>query len=118
MNAIEEARALLKGVADGLFEWDLEVCFNRPGLVYMDEKFVFLGAGCDPMGEDEHTLAVMFVYGGEDALLRCAWVAERALVLGFRYVCWNRQVKRGDGRLRKEPLEKFVRLCRALYRRG
>lgn len=114
MNAIDGAIERLDRVEFGLFEAHLRRCQNSGGLVVLSPRLVFLGAAWDPVaGDDEHTLAVMYVHG--DAAGEILPVVEQARRQGFTHVLWCREVSRGDSGLRKVSLERFERICRKCY---
>ena len=110
MNAIDEAIERLDRVSYGLFEEHLTKCQQSGGLVYLGRELVFLGAAWDPVGgDDEHTLAVMYVHGNARALLPLMGMARAQ---GFTDVVWCRAVCRDDLRLHKVSLDRFERVCR------
>lgn len=116
MDAIEEAKLRLDEVKLGLFEAHLDFCENSCGLVYLGRECVFLGASWDPVGGDhQRTLAVMYVHGDAGTLPA---LCDIALARGYTHVVWNRDVSRGDRRLRKEPMARFRRVCKAMCCHG
>lgn len=117
MNAIDEAIERLDQVDFGLFEEHLRRCQNSGGVVVLSRRLVFLGAAWDPVGgDDERTLAVMYVHG--DAAGEILPVVEMARRNGFTHVVWCREICRHDSTLRKVTLERFERICRKCYGQG
>lgn len=110
---VEALDALDARCGEGCFSEHLEKAMRTGGLVYMDRRLCFIGAAWDPVeGDHEHTLAVMYVHGDGRALVP---LFENARRQGFTHVAWNRDVKRGDKRVRKEGLERFEEVCRKCY---
>lgn len=111
MNAIDGAIERMDRVSYGLFEQHLTKSYQTGGIVVLSPRLVFLGAAWDPVeGDNEHTLAVMYVHG--DAAGEILPVVEQARRQGFTHVVWCREVSRGDSGLRKVSLERFERVCR------
>lgn len=114
MNAIDGAIERMDRVSYGLFEQHLTKCYQTGGIVVLSPRLVFLGAAWDPVeGDDEHTIAVMYVHG--DAEGKLTDVLELGRRQGFTHVVWCRQVSRGDSSLRKVSLERFERVWRGVY---
>lgn len=114
MNAIDGAIERMDRVSYGLFEQHLTRSYQTGGIVVLSPRLVFLGAAWDPVeGDDEHTIAVMYVHG--DAEGELLGVVEMARKQGFTDVVWCREVSRGDSSLRKVSLERFERIFRKCY---
>lgn len=104
-NAINESAAMIDA--------HLSFALESGGVVVLCQELVFIGSRWDPVaGDDEHTLAVMYVRG--DARL-LAGVARLALREGMTDVCWCRECCRGDSRLRKVKLERFLNKLEDIY---